>query len=985
MKAALGCGCVWLATLVAAANASAATTGDLGKNVGTNRGVVVLLGLPEGDAASVVRFAGKNELVIFFQSADAAQVAAVRKAADEAGLLGERIFADVGPFDAVQLGDNVADGVLAADSVNVADAELLRVLRPRASALVGDRKLTKPVPEGADDWTHPYHGPDNNPNSSDQLVRGELRTQFLGFPQFSPMPEQTVVAGGRMFKAMGHIAHKANQNELLNTLLCINAYNGTILWKRPLPKGFMIHRNTMIATGDALYLGDTESCKVIDAVTGEVREELTVDPKLSDGPVWKWMAMRDGVLYAMLGNREIEVDVQLSDRPGLGHWPWAMWQGHDYADPRTSFGFGRTIVAIDLATNKPLWHYRDDDYLDGRALCMNDKHIFCYSPQKFLAAIDLKTGKAAWKNSDKELLEAIGENGRAQHYITGYATTCYMKCNDDYLFFAGPQRPRLTVASAKDGKLAWTYGQGNLQLVLRNDGVWAAGPQQTSGAKLEYATGKVLEEFPARRACTRATGCADSVFFRASGGTVRVMTESNAAQHIAPMRPPCQDGVLVAAGHLYWGPWMCGCQLSLYGNIGLGAAESQAKLGLGENALVRADNFRAVKRLDVHENDWPSYRGGNDREDVARVALPDDVELLWQADVSGKQLPTAPVVAGGLVFVADGSGAVQAFDEEGKLVWKTYTGGPIYYPPAVAEDRVFVGSADGRVYALEALSGRVLWSYRVGPRERRIRVYDKLISTWPVAGGVVVQDGAVYAAAGIAHYDGTYVVALDAVTGEVKARNDSSGTISPEVNNGISVQGNLTIVDGELRFLAGGVYETARYDLKSLRCLNEPLVQVSSQYRTAFYPYYPEYGKFVSLDYACEDGCQLSHDASYEGNKFTNLTFFEPLPEGARRPVKEAARWNLPRSGDPAKVLWQDRANRRFTSFIISGDRLLAAGHTAEKPDERFLAAIDIRKGSTAWVVALPADAVTGGTVIDHRGRIYVSLENGKLLCYAPK
>ena len=59
------------------------------------------------------------------------------------------------------------------------DAELLRILRPLASAWIGDRQLTKPVPEGSDEWTHPYHGPDNNPNSTDQQVKGKFRTQFI--------------------------------------------------------------------------------------------------------------------------------------------------------------------------------------------------------------------------------------------------------------------------------------------------------------------------------------------------------------------------------------------------------------------------------------------------------------------------------------------------------------------------------------------------------------------------------------------------------------------------------------------------------------------------------------------------------------------------------------------------------------------------------------------------------------------------------------
>ena len=92
----------------------------------------------------------------------------------------------------------------------------------------------------------------------------------------------------------------------------------------------------------------------------------------------------------------------------------------------------------------------------------------------------------------------------------------------------------------------------------------------------------------------------------------------------------------------------------------------------------------------------------------------------------------------------------------------------------------------------------------------------------PSPGGVVVEGDTVYAAAGITHYDGTHVVALDAVTGELKASNTTSGTLEEEVNNGISMQGNLMIVDGELRFLAGGVYETARYDLQTLQCLNTP-------------------------------------------------------------------------------------------------------------------------------------------------------------------
>jgi len=957
------------------------------------KGIVAVLGFSEADASSVVSLASSDGPRIYFQSADASVVNAVRVAAEQAQLLTIRISADAGSLSSIHLSENLADGVLVAKAAaeQVTDAEVLRVLRPRGIAIIGNRKLVKQVPTGIDDWSHPYHGPDNNPQSNDQLVKGSFQTQFIADPKFSPMPEQTVIAGGRIFKAMGHIAHKANQNAMLNTLLCINAYNGTILWRRPLPEGFMIHRNTMIATDDSLYLGDHESCKVIDARTGETTREIKIGEDISDGPTWKWMGMQDDVLFALVGNLEIKVETMRSSRRGLGHWPWGMWKGHDYKDPRTAFGHGRTFVALDRKTGKQLWHYRDDEFLDARAVCMKDEKIYVCSPEHFLVCIDAKTGKLIWRNTDKDLLAAIGPNERAQHYITGYATTCYMKCANDLLFFSGPQRKEMVVASAVDGKLKWTNDVGNLQLVLREDAIYAAGPQKTSGMRLDYKTGNVLASFPARRACTRATGCADSIFFRASGGTVRVMTESNQATHIAPMRPPCQDGVLISNGHLYWGPWMCGCQLSLYGNIGLRPAGDFAEHShdVGDDLYADALNVigdtSRVPIFDIQTADWTTWRGDNGRTDKTPNALPDGIKLAWQTEICESELPTAPVAAGGLVFIADRTGVVRAIDDSGKTVWKTYTAGPVYYPPSIAKGRVFVGCADGRVYAFAAKTGRPLWTFRIAPQDRWISVYDRLLSRWPVAGGVVVEGGTVYAAAGITHYDGTFLVALDAVTGKLKAHNDSSGTLSEQVDSGISMQGNLQIVNGELRFLGGGVYETARYDLKTLECLNEPRSDVNSQFRTAFYPYYPNYGKYVSLEYKCGNGNTLCHDASYEGSMFGNLSLQSPLPPGTRGMIKDAAREFLRRRGRGDAVpkdLWKDKADRRFTSFVVTEDRLLGAGHPDEQPEQSFLAAINVKNGADLWVEKLPATAVKGGIAVDASGKIFVSLENGQLLCF---
>ena len=327
----LGRAILVLGTLCGAALAGEATAADqqaraVLERIGTGKGVAVVLGLPSsGEPAFVIDLANGSELAIYFQSPSAEDVAAVRKAADAEHLLGRRVFVDRGDFGSIHLADNLAGAVIVADPAGTmpGEQEILRVLHPEGKAILGAREIVKPFPQGIDAWSHPYHGPDNNPQSTDQLARAPYLTQFLAEPMFCPMPEVSVAAGGRVFRAFGHIAHKANQNRWLNTLVAVNGYNGTILWQRKLKEGFMIHRNTMIATPELLYLADDVSCKRLDARTGRLKDEITLPESLADGPVWKWMALEDGVLYALIGGPEIKPPTQRSATPGMGIGPGA--------------------------------------------------------------------------------------------------------------------------------------------------------------------------------------------------------------------------------------------------------------------------------------------------------------------------------------------------------------------------------------------------------------------------------------------------------------------------------------------------------------------------------------------------------------------------------------------------------------------------------------------------------------------------------------
>ena len=177
--------------------------------------------------------------------------------------------------------------------------ELLRIVRPRGSVIIAGKLHPKAVPEGVGEWTHPYHGADNNPQSWDRLARAPYLTRFLASPWYGPMPEVTVSAGGRLFKAFGFLAFKRREWPLVGKLIAMDGYHGTTLWERDLQPGFMIHRNTLIATEDTLYVADNASCKLLDPSTGKVEGEIVVAEGEADGPScarWRSIPVSFGAL-----------------------------------------------------------------------------------------------------------------------------------------------------------------------------------------------------------------------------------------------------------------------------------------------------------------------------------------------------------------------------------------------------------------------------------------------------------------------------------------------------------------------------------------------------------------------------------------------------------------------------------------------------------------------------------------------------------------
>jgi outer membrane protein assembly factor BamB len=978
--------------------------------IDTTRGICVMLGDPTCELA--LKLARDSELLIYVQLLPQRDIEKARRIVDEAGFYGTRVFVEKGSLARIHLADNLADAAVVLIQIpNDVEDELLRVLRPGGKALLGPNKVIgKPFPEGVDDWSHPYYGPDNNPQSQDKVILAPYLTQFLAEPRYAPLPQVTVASAGRVFKAFGHVAFKVREEPYLNKLVAFNGYNGSILWQRDLAEGVMIHRNTMIATPTTLYVGDDTSCKVIDTATGQLKDEIIPPLERAGGTFWKWMAMEDGVLYALMGEQE-QKDPTKRWRRQLHGWPWnPISKG--FNQPDNPWGFGRNVLAIDPESKRVLWSHREQEPVDGRAVCMKNGRIYIFRFGAYLACLDAKTGSVLWRktpDNGAELFASLGKYLDRQDYRTNWRTTCYLKCSDKALYFAGPQIGKLLAVSTKDGSILWEHPYSNFQLVLRDDALYGLSGQvdKHPSVKFDPLTGNVLAQIDhSRRACARPTGSADAIFFRASGGSVRLDMASNRPQWVSPMRPVCQDGVIIANGLLYWWPSVCDCQLTLYGVSCLGpagdfdfspTATDQQRLDRGQG------DWTNVADLAESPADWSTFRADNTGSVTTQATVPDAAKLLWRFDPAvefsaATALPAAPVVAGGLVLAGGPDGIVRAFDAAtGSLRWKAYTGGAVRIPPTIWKGRALVGSGDGCVYAFEAKTGRRLWRFRAAPAQRKIPVYGSLQSTWPAASGVLVEDGIAYVAAGMANFDGTYVYALDAATGRVRWQNNTSGHLDRQAHTGVGVQGHILLY-GDKLFLAGGnAVSPAVYNKADGRCLNdaEPLARCQSQSPRGWElsllgeqvvacgkPFYahPEYDVYdntvFNKVFLASSGGRDIVWVSNQNNK--QLLCFEHIDRELlkKQMAKPGNRFNLDwkKLGIKDRPLWRHDC-KDSAAFAACRNAVVVAGQSE-------IVALNLSDGTRLWSERLPGRPVPWGLAVDRAGRAVVTLEDGQVLCF---
>jgi len=1012
-------------------------TGRLLELAGIDRGLCAVIGCE--DPALPMALARETQFLVHVQSSNAALVERLRARLGTEGLYGKRITAEVGSPDRLPYADGVVDLVLCPALDGGSLGEIARVLRPGGGAILGAREGLSPtevrrgtgpdevswevVEEGSgvwaklvkhpsplsDEWTHWQHAPDNNPVSTDAVIKAPYMTQFLSLPYYSPMPAISVICSGIQFRAAGHMAIHEREERFVNTLFASSAHNGLVLWTRPLPEGYLVHRSLFVAQPDVLYLIEPQRCLLLDPRTGAEKDAIPLPAGVEEGAQWQWIALEDGVLYALIGKDAMPAEVIERKRPS-GAWGWnELSQG--YYATEYPWGYGKTLVALDPQTKRELWRHAETVPIDSRALCLKDGRIFIHGEGAYVAALNAKTGDILWRTDDRKLLAAIAEQNDKG---LGFKTTPYALCTDEMLFFAGRGRLNVVGVKASDGAHLWTvpgaYNATNM--LYTGNYLYAHIPSAT---KIDPLTGTLAADLGIqKRSCARFTGCPEALFHRGSlqvgEGSTRYDLSTGRAGVIHAFRPPCNDGIIPAEGLLHITQWDCDCNLQLMGGIALAPAGSY-QFGRDPTDAERLTTFpvaggTAAPSM-VAENDWPTYRADNARSQSTKATVPETVQVKWQYTPRSAARPSAATAAGGLVFVAGDDCCVRAFDAEtGKERWTFATAGPVRLPPTLWEDRAYVGSADGYVYCLQAASGRAVWRFRAAPAERRVVIYGALSSTWPVNTGVLVDNGVAYAGAGIICYDGTHVVALDARTGNPRWQNNTSGHLNPELRAGVSVQGDMALLGGQLMLAGGNVVSPAVYNTADGKCLNGPPgphppgAHRGSEICAFVDRYIMIGGQRLLTDPGDDISTNLGVAFQGQGVAPNKGLPGRVPPAFGNGVVVMAARGPLvcAETAEIEKWLKIDDKNARFqprwvvkflqgaVATAIAANAVVAVGH-AEAPEGQTgawqVAAFDLASGKELWRQPLPEAPLPGGLCIDSQGRTIVVLENGGVLCVA--
>lgn len=758
---------------------------DILKASGVKGGLVVQIGCADGRLTAALRASDSH--VVQGLDTDPANAAKARSHIQTLNL-GGKVSAAV--FDGRNLPyvDELVNLVVASGEWQVPKEEVLRVLAPGGVALALDSRLStldsfrKPWPEEIDDWTHYLYDSEGTSVSNDRLAGHPKGMRWTGGPFWARSHEHTasmqamVSAGGRVFYVMDEGSTESIQLPSHLVLTARDAFNGTVLWKRPLRDwfnalyplksgpGWMPRR--LVAVDDRVYIapGIGQDLLCLDAATGEVvctYEETATTFEL---------IVSDGVIFAAVDTDRELCDYNQQhpncwkerDRASI-KWQWDRDQGT------------RVIKAIKAEDEKVLWQRE----LPVTPMTLAaDSGMVCFYDGNAVMALDRRSGEELWTADVADLKQVR----------TGYSGPRLIVCGDQVLL---SPMGHIVAICAQKGEVLWSVkdkprsGHFSLEdFYVIDDRVWVL-QRGNNGAFTTYSlkTGEKLDEyrnpiqsFYIHQRCYpgRAT---ERFQLPPMMGVMVYDMQQDAWFNNHWVRGGCIYGVMPANGMVYATPHACACyyQSKLNGFNALAPEPQAADAPPAEKRLVKGPAFGEPhdSSREIQEEDWPAFRNDNTRSGYALTDVAANVSQAWKRDFGAKL--TQPVVAHGkLVLSAVDTHTVYALDAtSGEEVWQFIAGGRVNSPPTLYRGLAIFGCADGCVYALRASDGELVWKFQAAPNDRKLMAYGQIESVWPLSGSVLIQDDKLYCVAGRSMFldGGLRMVIIKPETGELISEN----------------------------------------------------------------------------------------------------------------------------------------------------------------------------------------------------------------------
>lgn len=744
----------------------ATTSHDLARRlIGDSKvqgGLVVHIGCGEGSLTGALR-ANERFLVHGLETNDTL-VQEARRAMRDANVYGN-VSVDCLKDNRLPYVDNLVNLVIVDRTDVVSKKEVLRVLAPNGVAYFREggtwTKTTKPWPKELDQWTHYLHDASGNAVAHDQVVGPPRHLQWIGSPRWSRhhdrMASMTalVSSGGRIFYIFDEGSTAAILLPDKRMLVARDAFNGTILWKRPLANWFthlfpyksgpaQLPRR-LVAVHDRVFvtLALEAPLTALDAATGQTLRTYEETDSTEE------VLFSDGVLF-LLVNREPAMDKPYTPKLTCMHQErdrvakaWT-WNGHQ-----------RDIMALEADSGTVLW--KKAYSVVPLTLAADGGGVFFHNGES-VVRLDRRDGNEVWRSGEIDVKSPISSN-------FGPTLVVYK----DVVLFAGGDR-KMTALSAETGETLWSAkhprsGHHSPEDLLVSGGlVWAGDIAAGKGSGVftgrDLYTGEVKNQFPPdvetywfHQRCYRSKAT-DRFLLPSRTGIEFVDTETQHWDINHWVRGGCIYGIMPCNGLVYAPPHSCACYIDAKLN-GFNALASKRtariKQASDEGRLKRGAAYdEPISQPSTLKppTDWPTYRHDAARTGFTAVRLPASLKPSWKTAIGGRL--SSVVVAGGRLYVAQiDAHTVHALDaKSGSTCWEYTAGARVDSPPTVYRGRVLFGCADGYVYCLREGDGELMWRFRAAPEDRRLMAYEQPESCWPVHGSVLVQDDVLYCVAG---------------------------------------------------------------------------------------------------------------------------------------------------------------------------------------------------------------------------------------------